>query len=71
MKYAKEDFVPEFAAVMISAEMAAFVLTECAKKDASHLLNANQTKFVLTINAKVNINISILWAVYKTLTYFI
>ena len=60
MRYAKEDFVPEFAAAMISAEMAAFALTECAKKVAFHHLNANRTKFVLTINAKVNINISIL-----------
>ena len=60
MRYAKEDFVPEFAVVMISAGMAAFVSTECAKKDALHHLNANRTKFVLTINAKVNINISIL-----------
>jgi hypothetical protein len=56
MRYAKEDFVPEFAAVMINAEMAAFVLTECAKKDASHHLNANRTKFVLTINAKIHAN---------------
>lgn len=60
MRYAKEDFVPEFAAVMTSAEMAVFALTECVKKVASHHLNANRTKFVLTINAKVNINISIL-----------
>jgi hypothetical protein len=56
MRYAKEDFVPEFAAVMINAEMAAFVLTECAKKVASHHLNANRTKFVLTINAKIHAN---------------
>jgi hypothetical protein len=56
MKYAKEDFVPQFAEVMINVEMAAFVLTECAKKVAFHHLNANRTKFVLTINAKIPAN---------------
>jgi hypothetical protein len=56
MKYVKEDFVPESAAVMISAEKAAIVLKECAKKVASHHLNTKQTQFVLTINAKIHAN---------------
>jgi hypothetical protein len=56
MRYAKEDFVPEFAVVMTSVEMAVFALIECVKKVASRHLNANRTKFVLTINAKIHAN---------------